>query len=76
MTLSQWSPKHIANAEQASEVVKEFLTRMGYTILVVPVKAETSEGEWVVVFQVGFNTMEFRINGKTGEIIKYETLQR
>jgi hypothetical protein len=65
----------IRNAAQASEIVKDFVSQMGYPFLFAPVKAEKKGNTWFVEFVVGFKLMQFEIDATTGEISRYVTSQ-
>lgn len=64
----------INNAMEASEIVRQFLSQMGWSTLIKPLKAEKNNAHWVVEFQVGFKDMRFEIDAGTGEIVRYGTL--
>jgi uncharacterized membrane protein YkoI len=63
----------VKDAAQASEIVKNFLSQMGYSALLAPVRAEKKENVWFVEFIVAFKRMQFEINATTGEILRYVT---
>ena len=64
----------VNNASEASEIVKGFLTQMGWSALTTPVEAKQADGIWVVDFQVGFKVMQFEVKASTGEIVRYSSL--
>jgi len=65
--------KKINSAEEASEIVRKFLTKTESSIFISPRKAEKTDGIWIVVFRVGFKDMEFELDAETGEILRFRT---
>lgn len=64
----------VKNAEQASELVREFLQKMGASAYISPVSATRTGDHWVVVFIVGLKRMQFEVSRATGVVRRYETL--
>jgi hypothetical protein len=60
----------IVNAEDATRVVRDFLSELGWQF-VTPVSAERKDSQWSVVIGVGFTRMEFEIDADTGQILRY-----
>ncbi len=64
----------ITSAEEASELVREFLRRMGWVTFVSPRNAKRVNSVWVLEFGVGFKNMRFEVDAEAGKVISYETL--
>ncbi|MBI2918317.1 MAG: hypothetical protein HYY01_10020 [Chloroflexi bacterium] len=73
MTARKGLPVPIKNAEEASDVVKRFLAKMGETVFMLR-RAEKTDSIWIVEFGVGFRTIRFEVDANTGEILKYTQL--
>jgi len=67
----------IENAEQATNVVRKFLTELGWGLLSLPQKAERdrSGSYWNVYYIVGFQKMKFKINAFNGTIEEYGLIE-
>jgi hypothetical protein len=61
----------VKNAAEASQIVREFLSKMGWSVMTSPVSAEKIGNAWSVKFLVGFKTMKFEVDATTGEILRY-----
>lgn len=63
----------IRSAGEASEVVRQFLERMGWSLFVFPRRAERADGRWVIEMIVGMKVMQFEVDDE-GLIISYKTM--
>ncbi len=64
----------VKNAEEASEIVRSFLLKMGWSTFISPRKAERTDNVWVVEFAVGLQAMRFKVDAEAAQVLSYETL--
>lgn len=62
----------VKDAAAATEIVRQFLERLGViSLFLAPIKAERTDGLWVVELIAGIKHMRFEINASTGQILRY-----
>ena len=64
----------VESATEASNIVVQFLAKVGWSTFIAPRRAEKKDSVWIVEFTVGFREMQFQVDAETGQILRYETI--
>ena len=66
----------VANAGQATEIVREFLEKMNPGLAFSPRMSTRTDDIWIVEVNWGFQPMYFDVKISTGEIMRYGFIPR